>query len=266
MIGNSEFQKRYGPDAVVTGSSEGIGRAVANELAQRGLNLVLVSRREDKLAELKNEILKKHPTLQIQIIPLDLSTAGASEVLFEKTKNLSVGLYAAIAGYGTSGDFINIDVAQELNMIDVNCRVVVEQSHHYANRFKIQGHGGLILMSSLVAFQGVPRAATYAATKAFMQTFAEGIYLELKPFNVDVLAVAPGPVNSGFAGRAQMKMNKAEDPDQIAAGIVNALGKKVTVRPGFLSKLLGWSLSTMPRWSRVKAMQKIMGQMTRKSS
>ena len=113
------------------------------------------------------------------------------------TDGLDVGLVAAVAGFGTSGRFVDNPLDRELDMVDVNCRAVVELSHHFARRFVAQRRGGLILMSSLVAFQGVPRAATYAATKAFIQTFAEGLRLELAPSGVDVVASAPGPVRSG---------------------------------------------------------------------
>ena len=256
-----DLRQIYGPTAVVTGASDGIGKSVAIELAKNGLDLVLVARRKEKLEELR-QLIQKEFNVDVQILPLDLSSENANSILFDFVRHLDIGLFAAIAGFGTSGDFVEIPVTEELNMIDLNCRAVVEQVHYFANKFKQKRRGGIILMSSLVAFQGVPRAATYAATKAFIQSFAEGIHLELKPFGVDVLSVAPGPVVSGFGSRAHMQMGKAETPDQISASIVNALGRKMTVRPGFLSKFLGWSLLTMNRWSRVRVMQKIMGKMT----
>jgi short-subunit dehydrogenase len=118
-------------------------------------------------------------------------------------------------------------------------------------------------MGSLVGFQGTPTAANYAATKAFIQAFAEGIHYELKPFGVDVLSSAPGPVASGFAKRADMKMGQAATPEEVARGTVEALGRQVTVRPGFLSKFLGWSLIMLPRLTRVRLMHAIMGGMTK---
>ncbi len=184
-------------------------------------------------------------------------------MIVENTKSLNVGLFAGIAGFGTSGEFIHSNIDTELNMIDVNCRSVVESTYYFAQRFTQQKRGGIILMGSLVGFQGTPNAANYAATKAFIQTFAEGLHYELKPFGVDVLSSAPGPVHTGFANRANMSMGQANTPQEVATGTIAALGKRVTVRPTFLSKFLGWSLMTLPRLFRVKIMQLIMGGMTK---
>ncbi|MBX9768248.1 MAG: SDR family NAD(P)-dependent oxidoreductase [Bdellovibrionales bacterium] len=259
------FKDAYGSYAIVTGASEGIGRAVAIELAGQGLSLVLVARRKEKLEELRGLILKSCE-VEVEILPLDLSKPDSGQTLFRFVERLDIGLYAGIAGFGTSGNFVDGSIGHELEMIDLNCRAVVEQTFYFANLFKQKRRGGVILMSSLVAFQGVPRAACYSATKAFIQSFAEGIHRELKPYGVDVLAVAPGPVHSGFAGRAGMTMAQAGAPEEIAGKILKAMGRKVTVRPGFLSKFLGWSLLTLGRWHRVLAMEKIMGRMTTGSS
>ncbi|MEL6179942.1 MAG: SDR family NAD(P)-dependent oxidoreductase, partial [Myxococcota bacterium] len=135
-------------------------------------------------------------------------------------------------------------------------------THHYGRRFAAQKRGGIILMSSLLAFQGVPRAAHYAATKAYVQTLAEGLRLELAPYTVDVLACAPGPVHSGFAERANMRMGVALKPEDIALATLSALGRRTTVRPGWLSKLLEGSLALLPRWGRVRILAQVMGGMT----
>lgn len=259
---SQNYQKRYGEWAVVTGASDGIGRGVALELAKKGLNLVLIARRQNLLTQVENEI-KTRSQVKVKTLALDLSKPGSTAELGVATQDLKVGLFAAIAGFGTSGDFIQSDIEAELNMIDVNCRSVVEQTYYFAKRFAAQKRGGIILMGSIVGFQGTPTAANYAATKAFVQTFAEGIHYELKRFGVDVLSSAPGPVASGFASRAQMKMGQAANPEVVARATVNALGQKVTIRPGFLSKFLGWSLILLPRLVRVWMMQVIMGEMTK---
>ena len=261
---SKKFETTYGDYAVVTGASDGIGRAIAIEIAKRGVNVILVARRQKQLEDLRTQILKTYK-VSVEILPLDLSKPESSKTLFHYVDQFDVGLYAGVAGFGTSGDFVEGPIDEELEMIDVNCRAVVEQSFYFANRLRWRGRGGMILMSSLVAFQGVPRASCYSATKAFIQSFAEGLHRELQPFGVHVLSVAPGPVESGFARRAKMQMSKAETPEGIAGEIVDALGKKMMIRPGFLSKFLGWSLLTMTRWQRVKVMGKIMAGMTRRS-
>lgn len=260
-MATKNWNTQYGEWAIVTGASDGIGKAIALELAARGLNLVLVARRRPVLEKLATE-LQGDFNIETQVIAADLSKASDIESVIGQTQALKVGLLVAAAGYGTSGAFIESSVDAELNMLDVNCRAVVALSHHFGQRFATQGHGGLILFSSLVAFQGVPKSANYAATKAYIQSLAEGLKYELAPFGVDVLASAPGPVASGFASRANMQMGAALTPEIVARETVNALGKKSNVRPGFLSKFLIGSLQAMPRQLRVRAMQQIMGSMT----
>lgn len=118
-------------------------------------------------------------------------------------------------------------------------------------------------MSSLVAFQGVPRAANYAATKAYVQSLAEGLLVELAPLGVDVMSSAPGPVFSGFAKRTHMNMSIGLTPKSVAWATLNALGRRGTVRPGWLSILLEASLAFLPRWGRVRMMGVVMDGMTK---
>jgi short-subunit dehydrogenase len=109
----------------------------------------------------------------------------------------------------------------------------------------------------------VPRAANYAATKAYVQSLAEGLRGELMPFGVDVIASAPGPIDSGFARRAHMTLSMTGTPSSVAAGTLRALGRVQTVRPGFVSKLLELALSLLPRWGRVRIMARVMAGMTK---
>jgi short-subunit dehydrogenase len=256
------WKKTYGPWAVVTGASDGIGREVALQLATAGLNVLLVARRREVLESLA-ETLEAHHGVQARAVAVDLGWQAGVEEVVAASNGLDVGLLVAAAGFGTSGPFLASDLAEELSMIDVNCRAVAALSHHFGRRFARRGSGGLVLMSSIVAFQGVPRAANYAATKAYVQSLAEGLRIELEPHGVDVLASAPGPVHSGFAERAGMRMGQALKPQDVARGTLVALGGYGTVRPGWLSKLLGGSLALLPRWGRVRIMTAVMGGMTR---
>jgi uncharacterized protein len=256
------WRAKYGPWAVVTGASDGIGRAIAISLAEAGLNLVMVARRRDALETLAAELAQAHH-IQTRIVAVDLGQRAAVDEVISSAQGIEVGLLAAIAGFGTSGPFTENPIDGELEMIDVNCSAVVELSHHFARRFAAQRRGGLVLMSSLLAFQGVPRAATYAATKAFIQTFAEGLGFELSGTGVDVVASAPGPVRSGFEARANMRMSAGASPAVVARGTLDALGRRTTVRPGFLSKFLETSLLPLPRLARSRIMSVVMGSMTR---
>lgn len=254
--------QQYGPWAVVTGASDGIGKAIAVQLAEAGFNLVVVARRGEVLDALAANLTRQH-RIEARALALDLGRRDAVGAIVSATQDIEVGLLAAAAGFGTSGPFIESPTDSELDMVDVNCRAVVQLTHLFAGRFATRGRGGLILMSSLLAFQGVPRAATYAATKAFIQTFAEGLRLELSRFGVDVVSCAPGPVRSGFEARANMRMSSAVSPDVVARQSLRALGRGLTVRPGFLSKFLEASLLPLPRRARSRIMGVVMGGMTR---
>ena len=262
MESNNEFRSNYGKWAMVTGASSGIGRAMVQELAKVGLNLVLVARREAELKQLAAEMSASHG-VQTRVLSADLSIRNEVQRIEKETFDLDIGLLVAAAGFGTSGDFIDANLEDELSMLDVNCRAVMELSLHFGRRLVKRGGGGMILFGSLVGYQGTPRAAHYAATKAYVQTFAEGLHLELAPMGVHVLASAPGPVLSGFGKRAKMQMGLAEKPERVARATLAALGKRMTVTPGVVSKFLTWSLMTAPRGLRVRIMGRIMGGMTR---
>lgn len=262
MADHSRFRERYGPTAVVTGASAGIGRAVATELARRGLDLCLVARRGDVLEELAQRLRADHG-VDVAVVPLDLGDPSAAATLLTRTTGLDVGLYVAAAGFGTTGGFLDADAGREVEMLRVNVESVLATTHGFATRMARRGSGGIVLLSSIVAFQGVPRSAGYAATKAYVQVLAEGLRPELASFGVDVLAVAPGPVHSEFADRAGMTMGRALTPEDVAGPALDALGRRGTVAPGALSKLLSVSLAPLPRRTRTTVMGAVMRGMTR---
>jgi len=256
------FLQRYGPWAVVTGASSGIGRAMCVQLARYGSNVVAVARDQERLRRLQDELQASYG-VHVLPVSVDLARPDALEIIASATAGLDVGLLAAAAGFGTSGSFLRADVASELEMLTVNCTAVLEQCLHFGRRFATRGRGGIVLMASLVGFQGVPRSANYAATKAYVQVLAEGLHGELAPLGVDVLASAPGPVRSGFEARANMRMSAALDPDDVARETIAALGRKTVVLPGLLSKVLAFSLAPLTRPMRSRIMGGIMSNMTR---
>lgn len=258
---DARWRTKYGQWALVTGASEGIGRALAESAAAKGLPLVLVARRQALLHEVAQGLTARY-AIQTRVIAADLSQPAGVATVIAGTDDLPLGLFIACAGFGTSGEFITLPLADELAMVDVNIRAVTALTHHFARRFAAQGHGGIILMSSLLAFQGTPRAANYAATKAYIQSLAEGLRRELAPRGVDIIAAAPGPIHSGFAARANMQMGLALQPAGVAHATLKALGKRTTVRPGWLSKLLEGSLAWLPRSQRVRIMAQVMKGMT----
>ena len=254
---SKRLKSKYGEWALVTGATSGLGKYIALALAKSGLNLVINARNHNQLQVIAKEWQREYD-IKIEIIAEDLSTINGVLNLIEKTSTINIGLVVQAAGFGTSGAFITNSLEAELNMIDVNCKAVVMLSHEFAKRFKKQQRGGFIMFSSIVAFQGTPLSANYAATKAFVQTFSEGLQIELKPYEIDVLIATPGPVNTNFGNRANMKMDNAESPELVATDILRALGKQRSVVPGRIGKFLTYSLRLLPRWGKIKVMTKVM--------
>ena len=260
--GRDSLRDRYGPWAVVTGASDGIGREMAICLAQAGLDLVLVARRRASLERVATELSARR-NIEVRILALDLGEPESLAAIAAATSDLDVGLLVACAGFGTSGGFLEADVEAELDMVDVNCRAVLGLCKAFGRDFAARKRGGLMLMSSLLAFQAVPLASNYAATKAYVQTLAEGLHLELAPLGIDVLACAPGPIHSGFAARAGLRMGMGQRPKDIAQATLDALGRRSTVRPGWLAKCLEGSMFGLPRRARTRILAQVMRGMTK---
>jgi hypothetical protein len=257
------FKKQsYGPWAVVTGGSSGIGHAVASELARAGFSLVLVSRGGAGL-DAAGEAVRQAGAADHRLVATDLAEPNGGSAVIDACAGLDVGLLVACAGFGTSGDFVSSDLSAELAMLAVNGSAVLTLSHHFAKRFVARGRGGLVFLGSIVAYQGVPGAAHYAATKAYVQCLGEALRVELRDRGVDVLVASPGPVRTGFGARAGMQMGVADSASVVASEIVASLGRRGVVAPGPVSKLLTLALSTAPRRLRVRIMAAIMGGMIR---
>lgn len=251
------LKEKYPHWTIITGASSGIGLALAEALASCGMDLVVNARNEANLERLATRWENEY-NIQVIVVASDLSKEEGVALLLEKTASLKVSLLIAAAGFGTSGAFVESRLETEVNMLRLNCEAVVKLSHHFAQQFKAQGAGGLVLFGSLVGFQGTAYAAAYAATKAFVQTFAEGLAVELAPYGVDVLGVAPGPVKTGFGERAAMDMGGATPVEKVVRPTLAALGRQDTVVPGSFAKFLYSSLSLLPRWAKVQVMSKIM--------
>lgn len=254
------IRERYGPWALVTGASSGIGRELARTLADCGVNLLLAARRETLLGEIRSGL--QSAGVEARSLTVDLAKPAGVAMLLDAARDRDVGLLVAAAGFGSGGPFLQSNLQDELDMLQVNCSALLALTHHFAPRFRARGRGGIVLLSSMVGFQGAPFAANYAATKAYVQSLAEALHVELAPHGVDVLAAAPGPTRSGFAERANMQMGFALEAQDVAAPILRALGRKSTVLPGWLTKLLVGSLATLPRRGKVRVLAKVMQGMT----
>ena len=244
------FASRYGPLAVVTGASSGIGAEFARQLAARGLGLVLCARRKDLLDALAAEIRAAHG-VEVVTVELDLARPDFMPVLEAAIGGRDVGLLVSNAGFGDKGPFIESDLATQLRMLDTNCRAPLVLAHAFGRRFVARGRGGIVFTSSTAAFQGLPFSSHYAATKGYDLQLAEGLWYELLDKNVDVLALCPGPTATEGTKRTGVDPEKVPFKMMAVGPVVtdalDALGSVPVVIPGLSNRLLYAAVKVLPR-------------------
>lgn len=238
---------RLGPWGLVTGATSGIGAALAVQLARAGMRLVITGRSPARLTEAA-ESLRGAGAPEVRVVVVDLASADGPERVALATEGLDLGLVVLNAGFGTSGRFIDASLSEERELLAVNCGALLGMAWHFGRRLAARGRGSLVFVGSVLGFQGTPLAANYGASKAYVQALGEALAVELGQVGVDVLVAAPGPTHSGFAGRAGMTMGVAMDSEAVARGIYRSLGRRGTVFPGWLSKLLRGLMMGLPRW------------------
>lgn len=195
-LSDSDFFKRYGPWAMVCGASEGTGAEFALQAAAKGLNLILVARRPDKLAELAAQIRSDHG-VEVVTLPLDLTSATAATELFHAAEGRDLGLVVFNAGGDSvGGAFLNSSYAAWRSLTQRNIDLLTEACHGFATAFVKRGRGGLLLVGSEAALGGCGRLAIYTATKAYAMNFGESLWKELKPLGVDVLNLQLGATDT----------------------------------------------------------------------
>jgi len=221
--------------SLITGASSGIGEAFARRLAAEKHNLVLVARSEKKLLELCDELMLKHD-ITAHYVVLDLSEFGADrELLGETTRHgLEVDWLINNAGFGSAGDFADLNLDHELQMIELNVSSLVALTHTYLRGMRERRRGTIINVSSAAGFQAIPFMATYAATKAFVTSFSEAIAEENRPFGIQVLALCPGSTRTNFFAASHIDrpvnlkgQQNAEDVAETAMDAIKAGRTKV---------------------------------------
>jgi short-subunit dehydrogenase len=185
----------FGPWALVTGASSGIGKEFARQLAASGLNLVLVARRLPLLEEIGRTLVKEYG-IDYRAIALDLSEEGFLEKLEATTGDLDIGLVVSNAGTATPGEFLNGNPAALHQVVRLSVLAHLDLAHHFGKRLAARGRGGIILLSGMGASQGVPYMANDSATRAYMLTLGETLNFELKKHHVNVTVLLPGPTHT----------------------------------------------------------------------
>lgn len=191
--------------ALITGASSGIGEEFARRLAAEGHNLVLVARSEKALHELCDELMLKHKIIAHYIVA-DLMEPDSDARVFEETNKHGFEIDWLInnAGFGAYGDFSNVDLDKQKEMIDLNIRSLIAITHRYLPAMRERQRGTIINVSSAAGFQPLPYMAVYAATKSFVTSFSEAIAEENREYGVQVMALCPGSTKTNFFKAASM--------------------------------------------------------------
>ena len=249
--------------ALITGSSGGIGEDFAVEFAKRKANLVLVARREDKLAQLRTRLLELSPGLTIDVIAADLSVPGSAAELAATINGMGRRIDVLInnAGVGLHGDFVKLDVAANAAQIQLNCVTLVELTGLFMPAMTAAGSGLVINVASTAAFQPTPGMAVYGATKAFVLSFTEALWQETKSTGVRVFALCPGATETEFFARTgeEFLTSGRQTSQQVVATAMAAIDKSTpTVISGLKNALLASGYRFAPRRTMLQVSQAMM--------
>lgn len=242
--------------ALITGASKGIGRAIAEELASRKIDILLVARSENLLAELRNKIEKNYK-VRCNYFVADLSKAEAAENIYHWCvgKNYPVNILVNNAGYGLSGSFESRPIDEHIDMINVGMLSTIKLIHLFLPQLKQQPKAYILNIGSSAAYQAVPYLSTYAASKSFIVNFTRALKYELRNSNVEVSVVNPGVTDTDFSATANVPekgLKTAEKiamlPGQVAKIAVNSMfGGKAEVLIGFITRLTVFFVKLLPK-------------------
>jgi uncharacterized protein len=207
---------------LITGASSGIGEAFARRLAAEKHNLVLVARSGEKLKTLCEELSVAH-SVDCRYFAIDLLEFEADTQLFDETEKqgLEIDWLINNAGFGSSGDFADLDLERELEIIDLNISALVALTHRFLQKMRERKRGTIINVSSAAGFQPIPFMATYAASKSFVSSFSEAIAEENRPYGIHVMALCPGSTKTNFFNASNIERPIQVKGQQTVDDVIN---------------------------------------------
>ncbi|WP_063001403.1 SDR family NAD(P)-dependent oxidoreductase [Nocardia mikamii] len=259
------FPQRYGPWALVVGAALGLGAEFCRQLAERGLNLVMVALEKDELDTLATDLADRYG-IRTQTVTGDVTAPEVLESVALLVDDVELGLVVYNAGLSVCGMWLDTPLERHLKTIDINVTTMMTVLHRFVPPMIDRGRGGVVLLSSMSGLLGTPMYASYAGTKALTLNLAESLWDEWRPHGVDVVAVVPGPTDTpGY--RADQPRTIRNSPKVmpvapvVAAGLA-ALGRQPSVIPGRANRFNGTLLSRiLPRKKAVALMGKSMREM-----
>lgn len=238
---------------LITGASSGIGRDMAREFAKRKYDLIIVSRDEEKLLDLKKELEEKY-SINVKIAVKDLAKEENCISLYEENKDIDI--LVNNAGFGIFGEFIKTDLEKELNLIKTNVTAVHILTKLYLKEMCIKNSGKILNVSSIAGSMPGPLMCAYYSSKAYVLRMSEAIREELNKnkSNVKISVLQPGPVNTNFNNVAGVKFNiSSKSSEYVAKYAVNKLLKgKFNIVPGFTIKCVKFLSKLTPNFLLAK--------------
>jgi short-subunit dehydrogenase len=238
--------------ALVTGASAGIGQAFAERLAREAWDLVLVARRRDRLDELAAQLREAHER-RVDVLAADLTAPeGLRAVEARVAQEPTLELLVNNAGFGTSGPFAELDRDGEEQELRLNVVALLRLTHAALEGFRARGHGSVVNVSSLAGFQPAPYNATYAATKAFVNSFTQALSEELRGTGIRLQLLCPGFTRTEFQEVAGVSTAEIPDfawmePEAVVEASLEGLRRgELIVIPGAGNKVMGAVLRLVP--------------------
>jgi short-subunit dehydrogenase len=258
MARHSEFVKKYGPWAVVTGASSGIGAEFVRRLAAEGFSVALVARRGELLRSLAEEVERRYG-VETRCNVVDLSEEAAVDTLVAALNDLDVGLVVSNAGTGQPGHFLDQDHGDQLMRFRLNALSHLNVAHAFGGRLARRGGGGIILGGAMGAAQGIPFSACDAGSKAFVQSLGESLHVELKRKHIQVMTLVVPPTNTAIIEKfgldpAKMPMKPMSVEQCVSEALRHFRQCRSLSLPGALNRLF---MGAMP----TKIMRIMMGKM-----
>jgi short-subunit dehydrogenase len=256
-------ETRYEMETVlITGASSGIGCEFSKLFAEKGYNLVITARREDKLEEIK----KMYPENKIDIIACDLGTETGARYLCEeiKKRNIKIDILINNAGFGLFGEFFETDIEKERKMIDLNVKALIELSKYFLKEMLERNSGKILNVASIAAFQPGPYMSVYYGSKAFVLSFTEAVRNEIRKTGVSMSALCPGPVETEFEKSSELtksklfsKLKPVTAKKVAYAGYKGLMKNKAVIIPGFLNRFVVTAGVFVPTGIKVNMARKI---------
>jgi short-subunit dehydrogenase len=231
---------RFGPWALVTGASAGIGKEFARQLAAHGIRLVLAARRAQELESVARE-LRESFRVECRVVSVDLTQPGSIDELEAASRDLDLGLVISNAGDAVPGEFLSASPDALHAIVQINVLANLDVAHHFGRRLAARKRGGLVLVGALGASNGVPFMANAAATKAYVHSLGKALHIELGKRGVTVTTLMPGPTATAALDKLGVE-NPPMKPlgaQQCVTEALQALSAgRATVVPGRLTRLL----------------------------